>query len=228
MIPTLLILAIIAGYFVVRTMIATKKSNEQLSQTISESGSIDQAGSDYGYKLDLPNATTTTPSSWKNYTNTKYGYSISYPQNLILSSPVLSNKAVFTFPSDRYFHWPLQDDVVLSITASSSCPDMIVPTGPFTATTTFSLNGYAFDVISGDDAAAGNRYQEIAYDTYVNNLCYRISLYNHGVNGAGFYVDGQALIQKYDDQHDIDINAVISIMNSMTNSFRLQTVGVLQ
>jgi len=227
----ILLVVLAAGYFGLHSMIVTKRNNEQVTQTISESvaTSTDQVVSNTGYKLSLPTATTTTPSDWKYYTNKKLGYSISYPTNLILSaSSQDQDKVTFSFPTERYFHWPLQDDVVVSITASSSCPDMIVPVGPFTATTTFSLNGLSFDVTKGDDAAAGNRYQEIAYDTYVNNICYRIDLYDHGTNGAGFYVDGQALIQKYDNQHEVDLTAVISVLNSITNSFRLQPVDVLQ
>ncbi len=225
-----IILVVIGGYFGVQSMIATKRSNEQVTQTISEtmgsSTDITSVQSDSGYKLDLPNATTTTPGNWKNYTNAKLGFSLSYPSNLVKS--VSGDTLTLTFPKEIYFHWPLQDDVVLRVTASSSCPDTIVPESQFTATTTFSSNGYSFTVTEGDDAGAGNRYQEIVYETHGNGLCYHMSLYNHGVNGAGFYVEGQALIQKYDNQHDIDVKAVIATLNSITNSFRLQAIDVVQ
>ena len=211
-------------------MILNKRTNEQAAQTISASLATTTASStnqtDSNYTIDLPRATTTTPTTWKTYTNTQLGYSISYPRNLILSAA--SDTLTLSFPKEIYFHWPLLDDVTLKITASSTCPDMMVPTGPFTATTTFSLNGYSFNVTEGDDAGAGNRYQEIAYDTFGNNACYHISMFDHGVNGAGFYVEGQALIQKYDNQHDTDMQAVISILNSATNSFRLQAIDVVQ
>ena len=227
----LILLIIIGGYFVLHSMIATKKANEQVSQTISESmgSTTDATSSDLSqatYKLDLPTATTTTPDNWKTYTNAKLGYSISYPANLLVSSP--SNILTLAFPADLYFHWPLQDTVIFRLTASTTCPDSLVPTGPFTATTTFSMNGYAFIASEGDDAAAGNRYQEVIYETLGNGRCYHMSLFDHGTNGAGFYVEGQALIQKYDDQHDTDMSAVISILNSMANSFRLQSTGVIQ
>lgn len=236
------LLAAVGIVFSVRHMIITKRVNEQATQTISESlatsttDATDQV--DLSYKLDLPTATTTVPTTWKNYTNSRLGYSISYPSNLILSAPVVtsssssssptSNTLTLAFPKERYFHWPLQDEVILRITASSTCPEMIVPASPFVSTTTFSINGYSFTATVGDDAAAGNHYQEIAYDTHVNDICYHISLYDHGVNGAGFYVDGQALIQKYDDQHDVDMRAVIAILNSITSSLRLQSTGMVQ
>ncbi len=229
-----LILAALAVYFGVRHMIDVKKANEQMSQPISET--IATSTDTSSYKLDLPTATTTVPDGWKTFSSDKLGFSVSYPTNLLLTPPSTSvsgstatpNTLSFSFSKDIYFHWPLQDEVVLSITASTSCRDMLVPTGPFTSTTTFSMNGYSFTATEGDDAAAGNRYQEIAYDTQGNGKCYHISLYDHGVNGAGFYVDGQALVQKYDDQHDVDMSAVISILNSMTSSFRLQSPNMVQ
>ncbi len=230
----LLLLAVIGagGYFGVRYLITTKKADEQATKTISETMASSTDGTDLAYKLDLPTATTTVPSGWKNYTNTKLGYSISYPSNLLFSAPSASSASpdtlTLTFPKDAYFHWPLQDDVVLRLTASSSCPDVIVPTGPFTAETSFSANGYSFAVTENDDAGAGNRYQEVIYETQGNGMCYHLSLYNHGVNGAGFYVDGQALIQKYDSQHDVDLKAVISVFNSIVTSLRLQSANVLQ
>jgi hypothetical protein len=139
-----------------------------------------------------------------------------------------SNTITFTFPKDLYFHWPLQDEAILRITASTSCADVLLQAGPFTSTGSFSLNGYAYIANVSEDAAAGNRYQEIIYETTVNDICYHISLYNHGVNGAGFYVEGEALIQKYDNQHDKDIKAVISILNSITSSLRVQAKNVVQ
>ncbi len=234
LIIVILILAAIGVFFGVQTMIATKRSNEQATQTISESlatSTVDGTGqSDNIYKLDLPTATTTAPTTWKNYTSNRLGLSIAYPSNLVLSPPSASSSNVLTldFPKEVYFHWPLQDEVVLSISASQSCPPMLIPAGPFVSTTTFSLNGYSFTAIAGDDAAAGNRYQEIVYETHANDTCYHISLFDHGVNGAGFYVEGQALIKKYDDQHEKDMAVIISILNSITSSLRLQSKNVVQ
>ena len=196
---------------------------------LSGAGSINNIGG-----ISIPTATTTTPSNWKLYTNSSLGFSISYPKNLVLydrskSSTTSSLGSVtLTFPKDIYFHWPLQDDVVITLTVGATCNDMVVPAQPRTSTTTFSINGYSFATRSGDDAGAGNHYREVAYDTEGNGLCYHVSLYDHGVNGAGFYVDGQALIQKYDSQHALDMKAVVDIFNSITNSFRLQTIGVVQ
>ncbi len=239
----LFLLAVVGGFFGVRLMIDTKRADEQASQTISESISSstnssslvgdNTSGNNIG-DIRLPTATTTTPSDWKTYTNNSLGYSISYPGNLVLYdrsklvTSTSSGNINLTFPKDIFFHWPLQDDAVITLTVGVTCTDMVVPSQPQTSTTTFSINGYSFTARVGDDAGAGNRYREIAYDTEGNGLCYHISLYDHGVNGAGFYVDGQALIQKYDSQHDVDMKAVIDIFNSIVNSFRLQPVPVVQ
>lgn len=158
-------------------------------------------------------------SSWKTYTNTQLGYSVKYPTTMILNSE--GNAEVFAFPKQA-FRWPLQDEAKVTIVASSTCPDLAAGAGyPNSATSTFSLNGQTFMRTENHDAAAGNLYNEIAYDTIMNNTCYRVDFFDHGANGAGLYVSDPSLIDQYNSQHDADMKAVLDIFNAMAESFHL-------
>ncbi len=158
-------------------------------------------------------------SAWKTYSNPTLGFSVKYPVNMVLNGDVSSK--TFAFPKSA-FHWPLQDDAKVTIIASSTCPALFVDGGgPAAGTSTFMLNGYTFNRTENHDAAAGNLYNEIAYDTTVNGMCYRIDFFDHGANGAGLYVGDPALIAQYDAQHAADMAAVLDIFNAMTESFEV-------
>ncbi len=221
---------IVAGlYFGIRSLVNTKRQNEQVSQTISEqlaTSSANSANNGGQNELEnlIPTSTTTVPTSWgsHNFGQPSTQFNISYPPNLIVSnnSDASSTIIVLAFPKENYFHWPLQDDVRITITVSSSCADPMVPQNPSTATTTFSSNGYSFTAIHGNDVAAGNLYHEILYTTEVNNQCYSFSFFDHGSNGAGLYVDDPVLIQKYDSQHSADYSQAVSVFDSIVTSFK--------
>ncbi len=168
--------------------------------------------------IPLPAATTTVnTTSWPIQVDAQEGYSIEYPQNFVPSV----NEGVFVLIVPKtYFHWPLQDDVKITVSASTSCPD-IIGGGSKSAAATYTLNGHAFTRRIGTDAGAGNRYVEIADDTKSKGICYHVSLLDHGTNGAGFYVDDRALAAKYDAQHDADFSAVLSLFNAMISSLRI-------
>jgi len=233
---TIIILALLIGglYFATRTLINSKRQGEQVSQTISEqiaTSSTDQGGQE-GSGENIPNSTTVVPSSWLTHSFSQQGsdrqssstmsFSITYPSDLVANniSNASSSEIVLAFPKEKYFHWPLQDDARITITASSSCVDLTIPKSPEIATSTFSLNGYSYSVMRGGDVGAGNLYHEVLYTTEVNNQCYSFSFFDHGSNGAGLYVDDQALIQRYDSQHSTDFSQAMSIFNAIIASFR--------
>ncbi|MDB5238759.1 MAG: hypothetical protein JWO00_94 [Candidatus Parcubacteria bacterium] len=171
----------------------------------------------------LPTATSSPVdiSSWTMHVNNDLGYSIEYPPSFAASQ----NDGVLTLivPKESYFHWPLLDDVKITVSASASCPAMTV-TGGVTgrpASDSYVLNSRTFTRLIGTDGAAGNRYLEIADATKANGTCYRVDFLNHGTNGAGFYVDDPALVAKYDAQHDTDLWAAITLMNAMVSSLHI-------
>lgn len=158
-------------------------------------------------------------SSWKLYVDKSKRYSIEYPANLILGTA--GDTFSFVFPKNTYFHWPLLDDAKVTVSIGDRCPGLVSGNDDFAATSTVNLNGYAFNRKVGTDAAAGNRYFEITYDTSVGGKCYQISFYNHGANGAGMYVDLASLVAKYDAQHETDLIATIHMYNAMVKTFRI-------
>jgi hypothetical protein len=168
--------------------------------------------------LDLATSSVDT-SQWPAYTDTSAGFTIQYPKDMVINGDTLGS-IVLAAPSADYFHWPLLDDVKITITASSSCP-AILPV-PFPATSSpIAANGYTFTRTEGGDVAAGNIYRELAYDTVVHGVCYHLDLLDHGSNGAGLYVSDQSLISRYDDQHQADLTNMLGVFIGIVNSFRL-------
>jgi len=161
------------------------------------------------------------------YENAAMKYGMQYPAGVTVVE--LASSTVFTFPTVTYFHWPLQDTVTVTVSVAPSCPSLAVGGGNADASaqapaaaSPFTISGYGFERRIGNDAAAGNIYNEIAYDTRANDSCYHISLLDHGTNGAGFYVSDKDLIARYDAQHEQDMSAVLDIFTAMLVSFSIR------
>jgi len=184
-------------------------------QTSSSTPDMTASSTSIGWAFATSTADT---SSWKTYSSAELGYSIKYPGNMIMNGA--DTMVLFSFPKGSYFHWPLQDDAKVTVTASSSCPALTVNESN-SGTSTFMLNGYLFTRSESHGAAAGNLYNEIAYDTEANGVCYQIDFFDHGANGAGLYVSDPSLISQYDAQHAVDLKNALDIMNAMTQSFSL-------
>ena len=159
-------------------------------------------------------------TSWLIHADTKIGYSVEYPPNLIPGGS--ADQFTVAFPKNLYFHWPLLDDVKVTVSVSPhSCPNIAThgPTDP--SPIEFAMNGYKFSRNISTDVGAGQLYTEVTYDTLTNGSCYRIDLLDHGTNGAGFYVDDVSLVKKYDGQHAVDMAGVIDVLNSMVGTLRV-------
>ncbi|MFA6423638.1 MAG: hypothetical protein WCW17_04310 [Patescibacteria group bacterium] len=164
-----------------------------------------------------PAESTIDTTSWNTYSDKTFGFFIKYPKDVIVSVNTPGN-VVFSVPKDKYFHWPLLDDVKISVIVATTCPGISVDSlsaDPVTVT----ANGYSFNRLEGGGVGAGNLYRELIYDTIINNMCYHIDLLDHGTNGAGFYVEDQSLISRYDAQHQVDLNSVLGVYMGMVNSF---------
>jgi hypothetical protein len=181
-----------------------------------------------------PSTATSTPASlyatstadmsaWKTYGNAELGYSVAYPADVIVNEN--TDNVVFAFPKGTYFHWPLQDDAKVTIAVATSCPPLAVAPAPFTSpTTTVMLNHQVFTGHASHDAAAGNLYSEVAFDTFGNGVCYHLSLFDHGANGAGLYVGDPSLIVQYDNQHTADMAVVNNVFYGMLQQFKVTSV----
>ena len=170
--------------------------------------------------LQFPATTTTADaSSWQAYTDAAHGFTLSYPSDLVRSSDPSGN-LVLSFPQNVYFHWPLLDHAQVTISAAASCPSITTGLGQSAQDYPFSVNGISWNGYESTDVGAGQRYVEVAYDAVSGTTCVHIDFLDKGTNGAGFYVDDQSLIQKYDAAHDADLSAVAQDLNGIVGSLR--------
>jgi len=196
------------------TEVTTPSDDEEQTQAIQNTfGSIDQT-------VLIPASSTIDMTSWVPYTNSELGYSVQYPHDLVANTDS-SGVLTLAVPKEVYFHWPLLDDVKITITATSSCPQ-ITTDSPDTRSMKMIDNGYTFVRSIGSGVGAGNIYREVAYDLNQNAVCYHIDLLDHGTNGAGFYVGDQALIVRYDNQHQVDLKTVLTLFSGLVHSFHIQ------
>jgi len=106
------------------------------------------------------------------------------------------------------------------VTASSTCP--AVAPGPIDRSPqNLVLGGTAFVESQAGDVGAGNIYRTITYDTIVNGLCYRITFFDHGANGAGLYLSDPVAIQAADATHAAELARIEAIVTAMAGTFSL-------
>jgi hypothetical protein len=193
-------------------------ASSSTDQTTLNASSTDVFGQTTTTALN-PASSTVDRASWKTYSDNEWGFSVSYPSNLAIK-PDISGTFTLVVPKDRYFQWPLLDDVTISVVASSSCP--VLEAGSRTLPpATLSDNGYSFIRQETSDVGAGNIYRQLVYDMVNQGVCYRVSLFDHGTNGAGFYVGDQALISQYETQHQANLDQLVSIFMGVVDSFRI-------
>ena len=155
-------------------------------------------------------------SKWKTYNNQELGYSVKHPEDLIVNYDALT--LILAFPKDKYFHWPLLDDVKLTLVATSTCSINNASSSEIT------VNDIKYKVLKSDEAAMGSVYKKDVYEIYGNNVCYVITMDSKGTNGAGFYVDDPFLIKKYDNQNKLDSDNVMNIIYGILGSFEIKSI----
>lgn len=161
-------------------------------------------------------SSTADISKWKTYNNQELGYSVKYPEDLIVNYDALI--LILAFPKDKYFHWPLLDDVKLTLMATSTCSIDTASSSEIT------INDIKYKVLKSTDTAMGSVYKKDVYEIYGNNVCYVITTASKGTNGAGFYVDDPFLIKKYDNQNKLDSDNVMNIIYGILGSFEIKNI----
>jgi len=168
--------------------------------------------------IPFPASSTVDTSSWLMYVDNSSGYSVEYPSDMLESAS--GGVLTLVLPKSAYFHWPLLDSAEITVYATTTCPDLVdssIGLGPVQ----FTLNNMQFTRTIGTGVGAGQLYTEVAYDTYESNKCYRVDFFDHGTDGAGFYVDDASLIQKYDAQHTLDMSAAYGVLDAMVDSLKI-------
>ena len=184
----------------------------------SSSGKKNMNGSIPLSSIPFPASTTVNTASWAIFVDNADGYSFEHPADM--TQNILNGSAVFSFPKNAYFHWPMLDDAKVSVTVAPSCPK-ITAVAAGQAPVQFALNGYQFTRTIGSDVGAGQLYTEVAYDTQANGNCYHIDFLDHATNGAGFYVDDASLIAKYNAEHVADLVSAVAAFNGIVGSFHI-------
>lgn len=154
-------------------------------------------------------------SKWKMIDNTELGYSVKYPENLIVNKDELT--LILAFPTKSYFHWPLEDEFRVTIIATSSCETKKLEK--------ITINNKDIYLVSqSEDGALGTIFKEKTYMLNGNDSCYKIIVNSRGTNGADRVLDDPALIKKYNKQHEDEVKVVWDIINSIIYSFEIKEI----
>lgn len=121
----------------------------------------------------------------KTYTNTAFGYQISYPLEFIeLNAMSEAADLALTYPESYTKGTNLGEAHVLTTShaglTSPSAPKCL--TNPYTGvalTDTVMQDGQKFYTYDIDDAGAGQRYNYRAYQIFKDNNCYTVMLQTH-------------------------------------------------
>src|SRR5215213_5229725 len=128
-------------------------------------------------------ATPTSPTSnWLTFTNLKYGFQFKYPPESQILAGNTANYARINLPftpgtnlGEKY----LQVDVVEN---ANPCRSPVAASSIVQSSETVMLNGITFLKETGQEPAAGNLYQFVAYSTSRDNVCVSLSFVLHSVN----------------------------------------------
>src|SRR5215207_5800948 len=127
-------------------------------------------------------ATPTIPMDWLTYTNSYYGFQFRYPPRLEDLPSQDNNDARIDLPfvqgtnlGEKY----LQVDVVEN---ANPCRSPVAASSFVQSSETVMVNGITFLKETGQEPAAGNLYQFVAYSTARDNACVSLSFVLHSVN----------------------------------------------
>lgn len=126
-----------------------------------------------------PTLTQNPTSGWENYLNTKYGFVFKYPNGSSISNQS-DNGARIQLPYTSGTNLLEKYLDVRVVEGASPCksPDIEPPT----TTETVTINAIQFLKESGEGAAAGNRYDFVAYSASANNNCVSLTFVLHSAN----------------------------------------------
>lgn len=197
-----------------------EKNSLQFSPIVISNGIATSTDGSISSTTDSIIASSVDRTSWRTYENDELGYRLKYPSDLIFNSGGMT--LILAFPKKTYFRWPFEDDVKLTVVASSSCASQ--PATGQASTSALNIDNRDFEVIEVSDAGAGNVYIKTIYNILGNGVCYSLTHDYRGANGAGLYVNDPVLVKKYDEQHVADLENVKQIIFGILGSFEVTSI----
>ncbi|HET9907431.1 MAG TPA: NBR1-Ig-like domain-containing protein [Anaerolineales bacterium] len=131
-----------------------------------------------------PTVTPTSPTNdWLTHTNSTYGFQFRYPMGSVVAAGGNDNFTRIDLPftqgtnlADKYL------EVIVNENANP-CQSPLPTNHP---SETVLINGISFLKQTGDEGAAGNRYQWVAYSTLRNNACISMNFILHSLAAGAF------------------------------------------
>ncbi len=118
---------------------------------------------------------------WPTYVNSKYGFQIQYPQSAALTIQN-DNAAHLTLPFANGTNLKEKILDILIREDLQTCRSLIASSSMLVTSETVTINNTSFLKEVGEDGAAGNLYQWVAYSTAKNNACISFELRLHSTN----------------------------------------------
>lgn len=138
------------------------------------------------YRSNVSTPTATPAGDWLVFTNSKYGFQFQYPPQGQIVAGGNDNFTRINLPfapgtnlGEKY----LQVDVVEN---ANPCRSPVAASSIVQSSETVTLNGITFLKETGQEPAAGNLYQFVAYSTFRDNVCVSLSFVLHSVNPGNF------------------------------------------
>jgi murein DD-endopeptidase MepM/ murein hydrolase activator NlpD len=157
-----------------------------LTPTVTESGSTQTLTPSATPSGPTATSTATPAGDWLVFTNSKYGFQFQYPPQGQIVAGGNDNFTRINLPfapgtnlGEKY----LQVDVVEN---ANPCRSPVAASSIVQSSETVTLNGITFLKETGQEPAAGNLYQFVAYSTFRDNVCVSLSFVLHSVNPGNF------------------------------------------
>ncbi len=167
-------------------------------------------------------ATSSSPvaGTEKWYVYSELDYNFKYPRDLVVGR--VDGGTRFTAPIKSYFRTILADEAYFTAYApTSTCP--VSEGETFSATSTIKTSdGLAINKVSWSGVGAGQLYKGVDYTILKSGLCYKLSLYTHSANGAGFYFNDATMIKNTDATHSEDMANFVALVDTIVTTFKFK------
>ena len=126
------------------------------------------------------------PGDWLTFTNSTYGFQFKYPPESQIADGRTDNFASLDLPFQQGTNLRKKYLEVIVVEGVDPCQSPLATQSMLQTSETITLNGILFLKQTGQDGAAGNLYQWIAYSTSRDNACISLDFILHSLNPGNF------------------------------------------